>query len=430
MTGPNSAELDAWLKDYVARASQPDYADNFMHRINDAILARVPQVRDDPLLVEDLDASTRAHWLGFLETLTRPELTLVFPEPAAEFARSVARRGHELRVLLKVYRQGNLTLWEHFTEVIDDLPANGPTRDETLVYLWTRGGAWLDESIERITEIYSEVQAQALETRIAGKMDTIRALLEGHPPADDASGSLRHALNQWQTAFVVWVQPGTEEASRVMQDAARAFATTLGAPPPLTIPRSGRDLWCWAATPKAPKLEAALESLDRDEHPDVQLAIGMPARGVAGFRASNQEARDVQRLIMSVPEPPRIVRYDEVELLCLAHAESESFRRMVLRELGPLTGDASGIEHTRATLLCYLTNGANVEAVASELFVHRNTVRYRLNRAEELMGHRITERIGHVELALRYLDLFGGVDDPDELTHAAPRRRSPAAPAN
>lgn len=58
---------------------------------------------------------------------------------------------------------------------------------------------------------------------------------------------------------------------------------------------------------------------------------------------------------MSVPEPPRIVRYEEVELLCLAHAESESFRRMVLRELGPLAGPASGIEHTRQTLLRYLT---------------------------------------------------------------------------
>jgi DNA-binding PucR family transcriptional regulator len=76
--------------------------------------------------------------------------------------------------------------------------------------------------------------------------------------------------------------------------------------------------------------------------------------------------------------------------------------------------------------LCYLTSGANVEAVAARLFVHRNTVRYRLNRAEELMGHRITERVGHVELALRYVDLFGQVTEPEELTPAAPRRRSRA----
>ena len=69
--------------------------------------------------------------------------------------------------------------------------------------------------------------------------------------------------------------------------------------------------------------------------------------------------------------------------------------------------------------MCYLTNGANVEAVASELFVHRNTVRYRLNRAEELMGHRIT-RIGDVELALRYVELFGVGADP---TNSSPQRR-------
>lgn len=68
------------MKGYVTRASQPDYADYFVQRINGRILAEVPAVRDDPLLVEDLDASTRAHWLGFLETVTQPELTLVFPD--------------------------------------------------------------------------------------------------------------------------------------------------------------------------------------------------------------------------------------------------------------------------------------------------------------------------------------------------------------
>ena len=197
MVAPNSAELNAWLKEYANRASRHDYVDHFVRRTNEGILARVPAVRADPLLVEDLDNSTRSHWLGFLEMLIQPEAKLIFPEPAAEFARSVARRGHELGVLLKVYRAGNLILWEHFTEVIDDLPSDGPTRDETLVFLWTRGGVWLDESIERITEIYYEVQAQALESRIAGKIETVRALLEGVPTSDDASGVLGHALSHW-----------------------------------------------------------------------------------------------------------------------------------------------------------------------------------------------------------------------------------------
>jgi hypothetical protein len=426
----NSAELNAWLQEYVTHASRPDYVDDFVRRMDDGILARVPEVRDDPLLVEELHDSTRSHWLSFLQVLTRHEPRLIFPVPAAEFARSVARRGHELGVLLKVYRAGNLILWEHFTEVIGDLPANGPSRDETLVFLWTRGGAWLDESIERITEIYYEVQAQAMESRIAGKAETVRALLEGLSTSDDTSDALGHPISHWQTAFVVWVDPGQSDASRVLQDAARSFATALGAPPPLTIPQSSRDMWCWAATPSAPRLAPALEPLKQLGIGGARLAVGMPARGVAGFRTSNQEAREVHRLIMAVTDAPTIVRYDELELLCLAHAESDSFRRMVRRELGGLAGDGTGIAHARETLLCYLTNGTSVEAVAGQLFVHRNTVRYRLNRAEELLGHRITERLGHVELALRYVELFGVARDPEELSPAAPKRRWLASHAN
>ena len=72
---------------------------------------------------------------------------------------------------------------------------DGPTRDETLVFLWTRGGNWLDDSMERITKIYYEEQAQALESRIAGKMETVRALLEGLPAPEDPSRTLGHALS-------------------------------------------------------------------------------------------------------------------------------------------------------------------------------------------------------------------------------------------
>jgi hypothetical protein len=417
--------LEAWLRDYAIHASQPEYVERFVRRINAGILARVPAVRADPLLVEDLDNSTRAHWLGFLQVLVQPEPKLWFPEPAVEFVRSVTRRGIDLGVLLKVYRMGNLVLWEHFTEVTEDLPPDGPPRDEALIFLWTRGGAWLDESIERITQIFYDEQAQAMEGRIAGKIETVRALLEGLPAPDDASSALGHALTHWQTAFILWVSAGESEAGQLLQDAARAIAGSLGAPRPLTIPRSSRDLWCWAATPTSPELAQALESLQQADLGDVRIAVGLPARGVAGFRSSNQEARDAQRLAMTVPDGPTIVSYDEVELLCLANADSDSFRRMVHRELGDLAGAASGTAQARETLLWYLTSGANVEAVAAQLFVHRNTVRYRLNRAEQLMGHRISERVGHVELALRYVDFFGPAAT-EEVSPAAPKRRSRA----
>ncbi len=39
-----------------------------------------------------------------------------------------------------------------------------------------------------------------------------------------------------------------------------------------------------------------------------------------------------------------------------------------------------------ATLWCYLDNGRSLEATARELFVHPNTVRYRLKRISEVIG--------------------------------------------
>jgi hypothetical protein len=396
--------------------------------MDDGILARVPAVQADPLLVQDLHYSTRAHWLTFVQMMTQPEPEVVFPHQAEDFVRSVARRRLELGVVLKVYRAGNIILWNYFTDLIDDLPPDGPTRDETLVFLWTRGGIWLDESIERVTEIYYNEQAQALESRIAGKIETVDALLKGLPVREDASRALGHALSQCQTAFVVWLPEGQSEATRIMQDVARALGKALGVPRPFTIPRSSRDLWCWAATPRAPDLAAALKTFEPIGAGEVRVAIGSPARGEPGFRTSNAEARAVQRLVMSAPNAPAVVRYDEVELLCLTNGDSDAFRRMVRRELKGLAGDARGVDQVRKTLYCYLTSGANVDAAAARLHVHRNTVHYRLNRAEELMGHPITERVGHVELALRYVNLFGSPPDSDDVSPAAPRRRSPAVP--
>ncbi|MEB4616105.1 PucR family transcriptional regulator, partial [Leucobacter sp. M11] len=42
------------------------------------------------------------------------------------------------------------------------------------------------------------------------------------------------------------------------------------------------------------------------------------------------------------------------------------------------------------TLWCYLDNGRSLEATARELFVHPNTVRYRLKKVSEVIGWNAT----------------------------------------
>ncbi|HEV7956763.1 MAG: PucR family transcriptional regulator [Microbacteriaceae bacterium] len=69
------------------------------------------------------------------------------------------------------------------------------------------------------------------------------------------------------------------------------------------------------------------------------------------------------------------------------------------------------------TLSCYLDNGRSLEATARELFVHPNTVRYRLKRVSEVIGWDATG--ARESLILQAALILGSIGEPD----AAPRRR-------
>ena len=53
-----------------------------------------------------------------------------------------------------------------------------------------------------------------------------------------------------------------------------------------------------------------------------------------------------------------------------------------------------------ATVETYLDNDGNVAATAQQLFTHRHTIRYRLERARELCGHDVTSTEGREKLGL------------------------------
>ena len=69
------------------------------------------------------------------------------------------------------------------------------------------------------------------------------------------------------------------------------------------------------------------------------------------------------------------------------------------------------------TLWCYLDNGRSLEATARELFVHPNTVRYRLKRVTDVIGWDATG--ARESLILRAALILGSIAEPE----LAPRRR-------
>jgi DNA-binding PucR family transcriptional regulator len=80
--------------------------------------------------------------------------------------------------------------------------------------------------------------------------------------------------------------------------------------------------------------------------------------------------------------------------------------RFMARRLGPLAGEEEGIQRIRETLAAYLDSGGSAEEAARTLVVHRNTIRYRLGQAEEMLGQPITRISPQLAVALRHHQLF------------------------
>lgn len=403
MAETRSPALTGWLHDFVERASHDTVVDRFVTKVDQAITAQIPQLAADPVLVQELHQSTRSQWRAFV-ALLGDEHRLVLPGQAIDLATSLARRGHELVVLLKVYRVGQQSTFEFFDEFIEAGGDGAPPRDELLVFMWSRAGHWIDDAIEALIEAFVAERQRLQEGAAARRAEQITALLGETPPADDLSGALGHALHQWQTAYVVWAADDASAAGDALARAARAVTDALGAAPPLTMVAGSREIWGWAATATCPDLDllAAIEPTLGG----VRLGLGLPGRGVPGFRSSHAEARAAQRLALAAEPTSPVIRYDDVELVCLLSAQEDLTRRMVAREIGALGGADKNLGLVRETVRIYLRT-MNVEATAEQLFVHKNTVRYRLAKAEELLGHPLTDRSTQVELALRWIALFG-----------------------
>ncbi len=125
---------------------------------------------------------------------------------------------------------------------------------------------------------------------------------------------------------------------------------------------------------------------------------------VAGISAglapgnSAMEAARQARLAMGVAAEgtARSTRYGAAEGSTLLVPNSvEDARQLVRRVLGPLTEyDAAHSTELTATLHVFLRNDRGLQRTAQELTVHRQTLVYRLQRAEELLGFKPASTAG------------------------------------
>jgi DNA-binding PucR family transcriptional regulator len=336
----------------------------------------------------------------FLSVLERETFDVVLPPQAVDLAVSIARRGLDLGILLKVYRVAADATWEFMVTVADAIPEDGPDHADVLKFLWGRAGRWINESIEQLMRTYATEREAAFHGAFARRNETIHALLRGEDvPVDTATQDLGHQMRAQHTCVVLWFDDATPEVSSAdLESLAQAIARDLEAGRPLTLPAGRHELWAWLATRTVPELARITTAVERNT---ARAAIGGTFPGIDGFRTSHREAVDTQKFVLRSGSASVVTAYDDVELACLISENPEAARHLVERELGKLAEPDLALDVVRETLSHYLRNGSNIVLTATELYVHRNTVRYRLDQAEELVGHPLTERRTEMDVALR-----------------------------
>ncbi|SFM87997.1 PucR C-terminal helix-turn-helix domain-containing protein [Pimelobacter simplex] len=404
------SDLAPWLLAYVAAQAQPDEVDVWVDRVTNAIYTEIPEVAAVEGLPEQVRLTVREHWIAFLGDFAQPEQHFHLVDAARRLSVELADRQLPLEMLIRFYRVAQQEVWDYVSELIKALPPADFDRADLLMYFWNRAGVWLDESITESVATYQAARSRVLAGAAAQRYEAARSILAGElsDPREASSALGGYPISVHHTAVVLSV--GDAERVGTLEQLATELARRIGAASPLVVKPGGRQLWMWLGTRDAPDLSglAALAGPAADPdalaHEGVVVGVGSATTGIAGFAASHREAQGALRV--TTPDTPDwLALYTDVELPVLLGCSPE-VDRFVGRQLGPLVGEDESTQRIRETLTAYLDSGGSAEEAARALVVHRNTIRYRLGQAEEMLGHPIARISPQLAVALRHHDLF------------------------
>jgi len=117
------------------------------------------------------------------------------------------------------------------------------------------------------------------------------------------------------------------------------------------------------------------------------VAVGEPAQGIDGFRITHTQAVQTQAVaLLGGACAPQVTMFGQVGVAALLSADVEAARAWVSQVLGPLATDDDHCARLRETLRVFLATGGSYTASAAELAMHKNSVKYRVEKAGQERG--------------------------------------------
>jgi DNA-binding PucR family transcriptional regulator len=395
----SAAEVAGVLVPYTAELSADVYQ---------LIVREIPQLRTDSQVLALLEASVAENVATVLHILQHDlDLDRVHAPAAAEqYGRRLAQRGIPLAALLRAYRIGS-TRFQHWclhelaqqTEDPAILSAAGLRIAETTA-------AYIDQISEELVAAYQAEREHWLRNLSAARAARVRTLLDGDSvDIDAAEAILGYRLRQHHVGVVCWLgnpDDGGRALGRLEEATIELAREASGEGRPLFVPQDEACAWAWLplgarntfTVPAVPSSATRAES-------GIRFASGAPGADVAGFRRTHRQALGAQAVALAAGRSgPRLTSFAEVAPLALMASEVELLRTWVLETLGSLAEDDDHHARLRDTLRVFLQKNGSFKATAERLILHKNSVQYRIHKAEEALGHPVDQRRLDLELAL------------------------------
>ncbi len=349
-------------------ADVPSYSDALSGPMGEAIRTAVELALGGFI---SLAGSTRE---GAVQKPTAPAV-----DGAYQLGRGEARSGRSVDALLSAYRIGARVAWREMssTAVRNGIDADTLGRFAELVF------AYIDELSASSVAGHNDELATTGRVRQRLLERLAAHLLDGSPPEVVEKAAERADWSPPSTLTAVIV-PGSQVRTVINSIIGEILQSTEALPPDVG---EGRELLLVpdVAGRRRASLLKALDGLD---------AVAGPARPWLEVRSSYERALRVLALDLGTDSEQHLVEL-------VLYADTSAMADLRARVLAPLgeVGTTSA-EKLTETLRSWILHQGRRDAVAAELFVHAQTVRYRMGQLRELFGDTLEDPRTILELTI------------------------------
>ncbi|MDX3078031.1 PucR family transcriptional regulator [Streptomyces sp. NPDC088354] len=336
------------------------------------------------------------------------------PAAAGEYARRLAQRDVPVVALIRVLRIAHGCFLQRCLDELHRQYVDEELSAATTSRMLAVSFDHVDRVTEHAVEVYRRERERWLLNGTAGLAARVRDVLaEQDADPGRAESALGYRFSQHHLGLVARLpSPGHGSAAPARLDRFTAgLAGALDCPGrPLFVPQDETLAWAWLPLGGRDRVPwERLADVVEDADPSVRVCAGGVEPGIGGFRRTHRQALRAQELAAVASPGRRFTAWARVAPIALMCGNVDDLGTWVRSVLGPLAVDDEHSSRLRETLRIFLATGCSYTATAGRQILHKNTVQYRIRKAEEAMGHTVEERRTDLDVALLAVEHLGSV---------------------